>query len=347
LPQNCSARAPLASRRAPARSLVGVLAGVLAATLAMPSLGQTLREAAGGTDSPVLSRFQGSVLYAYGDESFGAAKAVEADKGKPVLRAAEGRVANRFYWSPAGASALEIQRNYLAALKKAGYQIVYACDVQKCIQDQAQQLVARFPETATWKNADPMVLGIFDSGNQNDFTLVSAQKSAGAGAGVVRVLVATSSADLGPPYQGRVRQLVQVIEPAAVKTGKVTVDAGAIGDTLKRDGKIALYGVLFDTNKAVLRPDSDDQLAQMAKALAAAPALKVFIVGHTDNQGDFAANIDLSQRRAQAVLEALAGRYKIAANRMIARGVANLAPVASNANDDSRARNRRVELVLR
>lgn len=335
LPQHRSARAPLA----------GLLAGVLAAALAVPALGQALREAAGESDSPVLSRFQGSVLYAYGDASFGAAKTVESDKGKPVLGTAEGRIANRFYWSPAGASALEIQRNYLAALQKAGYQIVYSCDVQKCSQDQAQPLVAQFPETATWKNADPMVMGIFDSGNQNDFTLLSAQKNTGAG--IVKVLVATSSADLSPPYQGRVRQLVQVIEPAAVKTGKVTVDAGAIGSALTRDGKIALYGVLFDTDKAQLRPDSDDQLAQMAKALTAAPALKVFIVGHTDNQGDFETNLGLSQRRAQAVLDALASRYKIAAPRMTARGVANLAPVASNANDDSRARNRRVELVLR
>lgn len=259
--------------------------------------------------------------------------------------AAEGRIANRFYWSPVGASALEIQRNYLAALKKAGYEIVYSCDVQKCNQDQAQPLVAKFPETATWKNADPMVMGIFDSGNQNDFTLISAQKSTGAG--FVKVLVATSSADLSPPYQGRVRQLVQVIEPAAVKTGKVTVDAGVIGSALTRDGKIALYGVLFDTDKAQLRPDSDNQLAQMAKALAAAPALKVFIVGHTDNQGDFETNLGLSQRRAQAVLDALASRYKIPAHRMTVRGVANLAPAASNANDDGRARNRRVELVLR
>lgn len=317
----------------------------MALAVAAPALGQQLREAPGGADSALLSRYQGSLLYAYGDESFGSTQAVEADKGKPVLRRVEGRISNRFYWSAAGASALDIQRNYLAALKTAGYQIVYACDVPTCRQDQAQQLVSRLPDEATWKNADPMVYGIFDSGSQNDFTLVSAQKRTDAG--VVKILVATSSADLSPPYQGRVRQLVQVIEPASVKTGMVTVDAGAIGESLKRDGRIALYGVLFDTNKAVLRPDSEAQLAQMARALAAAPAMKVFIVGHTDNQGDFEANLGLSQRRAQAVADALASRFKIAASRMTARGVASLSPVASNLNDDSRARNRRVELVLR
>ena len=143
------------------------------------------------------------------------------------------------------------------------------------------------------------------------------------------------------------QQLLQVVEPATAGTGKVTVDAKAIGDTLKRDGKIALYGVHFDTNKAVLKPDSDEQLKQMAQALNTARDTRVFIVGHTDNQGDFENNLGLSQRRAQAVADALSTRFGIAANRMTARGVASLAPVATNADDAGRARNRRVELVLR
>lgn len=325
----------------PSRRLAAGLA-LLAPVLAF---GQQLSDAPGGADSPLLSRYQGSVLYAFGDEAFGSAQVVDSDKGKPALRPAEGRIANRFYWSAPGASALDIYRNYLQALQAAGYQIAYACEERKCIQDGTQPLVKAFPETARWKVSDPMVSSIFDSGRQEGFHLISARKQAGSG--FVRVLVATSSAELSPPYQGRVRQLVQVIEPAAAKTGQVTVDAGAIGDALRRDGKIALYGVLFDTNKAELRPDSDAQLAQMAKALAASPAMKVFIVGHTDNQGDFEANMALSQRRAQAVAEALAKRFGVAGGRMTARGVASLAPVASNMNEDSRARNRRVELVLR
>jgi outer membrane protein OmpA-like peptidoglycan-associated protein len=85
----------------------------------------------------------------------------------------------------------------------------------------------------------------------------------------------------------------------------------------------------------------------MAKALQAQPKMKVFIVGHTDDQGEFEANMTLSQKRAQAVADALANKYGIAANRMLPRGVANMAPVASNASDEGRAKNRRVELVVR
>jgi outer membrane protein OmpA-like peptidoglycan-associated protein len=149
-----------------------------------------------------------------------------------------------------------------------------------------------------------------------------------------------------PEYQ-RVRQFVQIVEPAVLEGGKVTVDTRAIQEGLQRDGKVALYGVTFDTNKAVIREQSGEQLEQMAKALKASPAQKVFIVGHTDDQGEFEANVSLSQKRAQAVAEALAGKYGIAANRMTARGVANLAPVASNGSEEGRAKNRRVELVAR
>jgi outer membrane protein OmpA-like peptidoglycan-associated protein len=82
----------------------------------------------------------------------------------------------------------------------------------------------------------------------------------------------------------------------------------------------------------------------MGKLLAANPALRVYVVGHTDNQGGLAANLELSQRRAEAVVKSLAA-LKIDPQRMVAKGVASLAPLGSNANDAGRARNRRVELV--
>ena len=83
----------------------------------------------------------------------------------------------------------------------------------------------------------------------------------------------------------------------------------------------------------------------MVAALKAQPALKVLIVGHTDNVGAVDANLTLSQGRAQAVVAALVPRG-IAAGRLQGRGVANFAPLASNATEEGRARNRRVEMVL-
>ncbi len=86
--------------------------------------------------------------------------------------------------------------------------------------------------------------------------------------------------------------------------------------------------------------------AEMARALQSNAAAKVFIVGHTDNQGAPDANLALSKARAQAVVDALTNGYKIDGKRLSASGVASYAPLASNANENGRARNRRVEMVL-
>jgi outer membrane protein OmpA-like peptidoglycan-associated protein len=128
--------------------------------------------------------------------------------------------------------------------------------------------------------------------------------------------------------------------------GMVTVDAAALAKGLQADGKIALYGIYFDSGKSELKPESKAQLDEMARLLQGSAALRVYIVGHTDNQGALDANLALSRARAQAVVDALVRSYKIDGRRLAAAGVASYAPVASNADDAGRARNRRVELVL-
>ncbi len=103
--------------------------------------------------------------------------------------------------------------------------------------------------------------------------------------------------------------------------------------------------MFFDTGKADIKPESKPQLDEMAKLLDADKSIRVFIVGHTDNQGVYDANVSLSQRRAEAIVAVLVRDYRIDAKRLIAKGVANLAPVASNEADAGRTKNRRVELV--
>jgi outer membrane protein OmpA-like peptidoglycan-associated protein len=125
----------------------------------------------------------------------------------------------------------------------------------------------------------------------------------------------------------------------------VVADAAALGSDIKSTGHVAVYGINFDTNKAVVKPESKPALDEIAKLLKADAALKLKVVGHTDMVGSVEANMTLSQARAEAVVQALVGQYGIAAPRLKGYGVGPLAPVASNDNDDGRARNRRVELV--
>jgi OmpA-OmpF porin, OOP family len=116
---------------------------------------------------------------------------------------------------------------------------------------------------------------------------------------------------------------------------------------LNSSGHAAVYGILFDTDKADLKPESDKALAEIAKLLKADATLSLLVVGHTDMTGDIAYNMKLSDTRAKAVVTALIAKHGIAATRLAGHGVGPLAPVAPNDTEDNRARNRRVELVKR
>lgn len=128
---------------------------------------------------------------------------------------------------------------------------------------------------------------------------------------------------------------------------QVVADADALLADLDRAGHAVLRGVFFDTDKAVVKPESETALTEIAKFLKDNPEMTAFIVGHTDVTGSFEHNIDLSNRRAAAVVEALVANHGVSAERLTPRGVGPLAPVASNDTEAGRALNRRVEIVKR
>ena len=135
-----------------------------------------------------------------------------------------------------------------------------------------------------------------------------------------------------------------IIEKQAMRQ-EVTMDANAMARDISATGRVAIYGILFDTGKADLKPESGPALAEIAKLFKANTTLKVYVVGHTDMTADLATNLKLSQARAQSVVNALVNQYGIIATRLIPFGAGPYAPVASNKTDECRAKNRRVELV--
>ena len=138
----------------------------------------------------------------------------------------------------------------------------------------------------------------------------------------------------------------KIVRVAAMEQS-IVVSADQIKKSIADTGKVVFYGIYFDTDKAVIKPESEPTLQEMAKFLKANAQAKVFIVGHTDSQGALERNQRLSKDRAAAVVKALAGNHGIAADRMTPEGVGPLAPVAANDAEAGRAKNRRVEMVLR
>ena len=136
-----------------------------------------------------------------------------------------------------------------------------------------------------------------------------------------------------------------IVETRPMATGMVKISADALAKDINATGHVAVYDILFDTGSAVVKAESTAALGEIAKLLTAMPALNLHVVGHTDNVGALAQNLDLSRRRANAVVAALTTTHKIAPSRLRADGVGPLAPVANNDSDSGRAKNRRVELV--
>ncbi|TWB10485.1 uncharacterized protein DUF4892 [Nitrospirillum amazonense] len=315
-----------------ARNYQAVLAVALPLLAATPVL--AAGDVPGSKDHPLVSRFAGATITAYEhkdfDEAFLPDRPVkDADKAEGLHL--EGKITRVWYTIGAGKSALEVERNYQDALRKAGFQTLFRCAKDEC-GDDFQSLVI------------------------NSGKVLPPGKGDAAFGGAHRTILAKLPRPTGDAYvflhimedSSNQRTLVneEVVEIQPMQTGQVQImDSGTMKNSLASSGKVALYGIYFDTDKAEVKPESKAQLDEMAKLLTANPALKVYIVGHTDSQGQFAHNLDLSQRRADAVAQSLTGTYHIAQGRLTAKGVASLAPVTTNDSDDGRAQNRRVELV--
>lgn len=125
----------------------------------------------------------------------------------------------------------------------------------------------------------------------------------------------------------------------------IVADAASLADGLRTTGHVAVYGILFDTGRSEVKPESRPALEEIARLAEQNPGFRFKVVGHTDMTGALEANLKLSEARASAVVQALVTRYRIPPERLQGFGVGPLSPIASNDTDDGRARNRRVELV--
>jgi OOP family OmpA-OmpF porin len=126
---------------------------------------------------------------------------------------------------------------------------------------------------------------------------------------------------------------------------RVAESQKSIYDELSTKGRWATQGILFDTGKSNIKPESTPTLKQIAATLKAHPELKIEVQGHTDNVGKPDANLKLSQARAEAVKQALSTEYGVAAGQLTAKGYGDTKPSADNKTAEGRANNRRVELV--
>lgn len=294
-----------------------ILAGVLLC-LAAPAWAQ--QDIDGSKDNPLISRYPGSFIVRYDQKEFdeydlpvGKSKS----DGTPTAKHLEGKVTVIRYEYPHERSDLEVYRNYQQALQRAGFQEVFQCvDADGCGPGSSHDTLG------------------FWGGWHNRYLAMKLSRPEGD---------VYAAVNLVQDQQHFVFLVIVEVKP--MEGGLITVDATSLENDITRTGHASVYGIYFDTGKADVKPESDGALKEIAKLLQKDAALKLYVVGHTDNVGAFASNMDLSKRRGDAVVKVLLTKYSVAVARLSAQGDGPTAPVASNDSEDGRAKNRRVELV--
>lgn len=289
----------------------------------------------------VLSGFEGSTeIGRYASEFDRLAYPLELANGAEVA-GVEGSIVSRVFEKPEGRSNLEIFRSYERELTAAGFTIHAADALTAPTSFLINQVYG--PHSPSFKSRVysapgggearglelPFIVGLAD------YYLVASNTS---NAQEIWVAIATSSS--------RPKYIVEELTRAAMAQNTVTLDLERLRSAIATDGKIAVYDIHFTTGSAVIESDSANALGIIASYLNET-AGGFYIVGHTDDTGSLESNLQLSNDRAAAVVDALVTQHGIAAGRLQARGVGPLAPVSVNTGQQGRALNRRVEIVQR
>lgn len=239
-------------------------------------------------------------------------------KGKDLTKVVKiaGRHTLVTYPMPAGRSVLEVYRNYEQAVKAAGLTIVFSCKEKECGTGEAPVKGFQW-----W----PYSTGAYIAAKAPE---------------VKDGLETWVALDIRPTGQ-----TFHVFRNKPMEMDKAAVNAAALKGSIESEGHVAVYGIVFDTGKADLKPASEPVLAEIVKLLKENAALKIHVVGHTDNVGTPESNVTLSKRRAESVVRELTTKHGIAAVRLRAEGVGPFCPITTNGTEEGRAKNRRVDLV--
>jgi OOP family OmpA-OmpF porin len=326
----------------------------------------------GARDNAQIKRYDGSFIVSYEKFSFtdftvplGSLKASENTEARDAMNNTvfapekkldvEGTLTRIAYVIPDERSPLEVLRNYEDEVAAAKGEVLFKCKAEECGGDATRSsyggggdmsLMMQFFHERDLKDKPFSNGACVLSSHLRDQRFFTAKLPGADGDTYVTVQTYTMLDDgYCKALNGRTIALVHVLEPKSRDKKMVVVGAKEMASSLGSQGSISLYGIYFDTDKSDLKAESAPTLKEIANLLESDTTLSVIIVGHTDNQGKFAYNVDLSGKRAAAVKKELVSTYKIKADRLTTAGAGMMAPVASNDNEDGRAKNRRVVLV--
>lgn len=311
----------------------------------------------GGKDPPGLKRYEGSQIIHYVTRRFdkyalARSEGQEWNFGFEKFDTVEGNITRLVYLVPPDPTSLEVFRNYEQMLSAAGFSQTFEL-ARGGIANDGKFLEAFWNQASQGNDGAIVVPGPAPEGyNPKPYYATYHAIQNGQDLSVaIYVIESMGGQWQEPKVKGPVRMAggqviatLDVVVAKAIENKMVEVKATDMADALATKGVIDLYGIYFDVDKTDVKPESSKTLDEVASLLKIDRSLKLEISGHTDNTGSTEHNQKLSEGRAQAVVDALVKKYGIDAARLEAKGYGDTKPVASNDNEDGKAKNRRVEL---
>ena len=312
--------------------------------LIIPLLQLAAQDIAGSQDHKLITRFPKSKIISYYQNEYNelkfAIKPAKAEEPPKEWLTVSGKHTSIIYEAPADKTTIQIMKNYRDAILAKGGELLFECSNGKCAG------------TDAWYNAK-FFNGVYISNrgggvsHYEHFDAYHASQKYLVAKIVTTNKVYYLEVGMTPKYDEQsVKICIEIVEEEILASGLISVNADVIKEKMDAEGKIALYGIFFDTGKATLQSVSATELGHLITYLQQNQIVNIYIVGHTDDTGSQAMNQQLSEKRAAAVKNYLLEKG-ITDNRIIAQGVGPYAPVATNETEEGRKLNRRVEIVKR
>jgi OOP family OmpA-OmpF porin len=301
----------------------GAFAGqhALALTLDLPAsvIGEERRSEVPGSYALPLGAFDGSTVPA---------------------RSVEGALDQRaFQLDAPGQTTLAVMAPLREQVQAAGYTILLDCDARACGGFDFRFGTEVMPEPDMHVDMGDYRFLSAERGEEALSILVSRSASS-AFVQITRVTAAPDAAVIAPSEDVAAVDLDEVEIPRGIEMGP------GIATDLDARGSAVLDDLVFASGAATLTTGDYPSLAAVAAWLQANPDATIALVGHTDASGSLAANIALSERRAEAVAQALVDLHGADPVRIAAEGVGFLAPRDTNQTEEGRQKNRRVEVIV-
>ncbi len=288
-------------------------------------------------DPGIISIYEGSrVIY---DDQIGFEEFPQLVSDDSVITL-EGIIRRQWCQAPDDRSPLEVIKNYEAAIKSMGGELLFITRDPQSIEIDNEKIAKYFNLHRKNRGLATNVVSYnkFPTGMSEFLTarITAPDKE-------YYLTIASGRGHSAARQADRTYFEIVTLEVESMELGMVTMDA--LREGIAAYGKTPVYNIHFETGSAEVRPESAEALKIISEFMKQNPSERFFVVGHTDNVGDYDMNHDLSYARANAVVGRLIDEYGVDMNQIKPVGVGPASPILSNSTEEGKARNRRVEIV--